>query len=156
MDLNFTLIGQLITFIIFVWFTMKYVWPPLVKALEDRRQQIADGLAAAEKGRHALADAKVEIQAQLEEGKKQAADIIDHANKRAQKIIEESKITAREEGERLLALAKAEIQQEFNAAKEDLLQQVSALAVAGAEKIIRQSVDREASNDLVKDIIAGV
>lgn len=155
MDLNFTLIGQLLTFMIFVWFTMKFVWPPLVKALEDRRQQIADGLAAAEKGQHALADAKQEIQAQLDEAKQQAADIIDQANKRAQGIVEESKSTAKAEGERLLELAKAEIQQEFNAAKAELMQQVSALAVAGAEKILRQSVDRKASNDLVKEIIAG-
>ncbi len=156
MDLNATLLGQMLTFIVFIWFTMKYVWPPLVKALEDRRKQIADGLAAAEKGVNALSEAKVEIQAQLDEAKKQAADIIDQGNRRAQNIIDESKNTAREEGERLIALAKSEIEQEFNAAKQELLNKVSSLAVEGAEKILRQTVDKKASNDLVKEIIAGV
>src|SRR5512147_1820449 len=126
MNFNATLIGQSITFIFFVWFCMKFVWPPIMNALETRKKQIADGLAAADRGKHELA---------------LAAEVIAQAEKRAAQIIEEAKTAAKEEGDRQLAAAQANIAQEANRAREGLREQVAALAVAGAEKILRREVN---------------
>ena len=137
MNINLTLIGQSITFVFFVIFVMKFVWPPLVAALEERKAKIADGLAAAEKGKHDGELAKQKVIDTLKEAKEKAQEIINQAEKRASEIVEESKDNARVEGERILAAANAEIEQEVNRAREQLRGQVVSLAVAGAGKVLK-------------------
>lgn len=154
MNFNATLIGQSITFIFFVWFCMKYVWPPVMSALETRKKQIADGLAAAERGRHELELAAKRATDNLREAKGQAADVIAQAEKRAAQIVEEAKLSAKEEGERQLAAARAEIEQAANRARESLREQVAALAVAGAEKILRREVNAQVHSDLLNQLKA--
>ncbi len=156
MNINATLIGQVITFAIFIWFVMKFVWPPVVNMMEERRKKIADGLAAAEKGHRELELAQIKAQEKMVEAKAQAAKVIEQANQRASYIIEESKDKARDEGKRLLNLAQAEIEQERNMARETLLKEVSTLAVAGAEKILGQRVDQEQNARLVDEMIGEV
>lgn len=156
MDINATLLGQLITFTIFVWFTMKYVWPPIIKAMQEREKRIADGLAAAERGKHDLELAQHKISEQLRDTKIHAAEILDQANKRAGQIIEEAKQRAREEGERLLAIAHSDIEQEMQAARQKLRGEVAKLAIAGAEKILTHSIDSATQQDLVKQLITEI
>ncbi|MDP0587953.1 MAG: F0F1 ATP synthase subunit B [Candidatus Endonucleobacter bathymodioli] len=152
MNINATLIGQTISFAFFVWFCMTYVWPPLMKALNDRQKKIADGLAAAEKAQHdlKLADKKATIR--LQEVRAQAQEVIDQANKRATQIIDEAKLKAKEESARLKAAADAEIDQEVNRARHTLRSQVATLAVFGAEKILGQQLDKTANARLVDDL----
>jgi F-type H+-transporting ATPase subunit b len=152
MNINLTLIGQSITFAVFVWFCMKYVWPPIVTALEARRKQIADGLAAADRGKHELELAARKSADALHEAKQKAADIIAQAEKRANQIIDESKSTARIEGDRQIAAAKAEIDQEIHRARESLREQVAQLVVVGAEKVLRREIDAKAHGDLLEAI----
>lgn len=152
MNINATLLGQAITFAILVWFTMRFVWPPIMKALEERTQRIADGLAAAERGRHELDLAAKRSAEVVREAKHQASDIIASAHRQAANIIEEAKAAAKAEGERLLAGARAQIEQEVVRAKEELRRQVARLAVAGAEKILRREVDAKAHADLLATI----
>ena len=154
MNINLTLIGQSITFVFFVIFVMKYVWPPLVTALEERKAKIADGLAAAEKGKHDEELAKQRVIETLKEAKEKAQEIINNAEKRASQIVEESKDNARVEGERILAAANAEIEQEVNRAREHLRGQVVSLAVAGAGKVLKREIDEKANEDLLKDLVA--
>ena len=154
MNINLTLIGQSITFVFFVIFVMKYVWPPLVTALEERKAKIADGLAAAEKGKHDEELAKQRVIDTLKEAKEKAQEIISNAEKRASEIVEESKDNARVEGERILAAANAEIEQEVNRAREHLRGQVVSLAVAGAGKVLKREIDEKANEDLLKDLVA--
>lgn len=154
MDINATLIIQMLVFVIFIWVTMRFIWPPLMKALEARRKTIADGLAAAEQGRKELELAEIKAKEQLMDAKMQAAQMIEQANQRANHIIEEAKNKARDEGEHLLQLAKGEIDQEYIAAKEKLMKQVSGIAVAGAERILQREVDK-ASNDRLIDELVG-
>jgi len=154
MNINLTLIGQSITFIFFVWFVMKFVWPPLVAALEERKAKIADGLAAAEKGKHDGELAKQKVLDTLKDAKAQAQDIINLAEKRASEIVEESKETARVEGERIIAAANAELEQEVNRAREQLRGQVVSLAVSGASKVLKREIDEKANEDLLKDLVA--
>lgn len=149
MNINLTLFGQTIAFAIFVWFCMKYVWPPLTGAMQERQKKIAEGLDAAGRAEHDLQLAQERAAQLLRESKEQAAAIIDRANKTANSIVEEAKVQARTEGEKLIAGAKAEIDLEVNRAKDQLRAQVAALAVAGAEKILESSVDGSAHNDLV-------
>jgi len=149
MNINLTLIGQLLSFVVFVWFTMKYVWTPIMGALEERRKGIADGLAAGERGQHEQELAKERAKELLQDAKSQAADIVAQAQKRAAGIIDEAKGSARTEGERLITAARAEIDQEVNRAREQLREQVAALAVAGAEKILRKEINAEAHQDIV-------
>ena len=149
MNINATLIGQLLSFMVFVWFTMKFVWPPISKALEDRKAKIADGLAAAERGQHEQQLAQERAKEKLHEAKQQAAEIVARAEKRAAEIVEESKGAARIEGERLLHAAQAEIEQEANKAREELRTKVAVLAVAGAEKILRKEINADAHKDIV-------
>ena len=134
MNINATLIGQSIAFLLFVWFTKKYVWSFLMAAMEERKQKIADGLAAAERGKH-----EQEL-----------------AEKRASEIVEEAKGNARTEGERLLAAANAEIEQEVNRAKEDLRGQVVSLAVAGAGRVLNKEIDSKAHDDMLKDLVSQI
>jgi len=148
-NINLTLFGQTIAFAIFVWFTMKFVWPPITAAMQARQKKIAEGLDAAGRAQRDLQLAQEKAAQMLRESKEQAAEILDKANKTANAIVEEAKQQARSEGERLLAGAKAEIEVEVNRAKDQLRAQVAALAVAGAEKILESSVDDKAHTDLV-------
>jgi F-type H+-transporting ATPase subunit b len=154
MNINLTLIGQSITFVFFVIFVMKFVWPPLVAALEERKAKIADGLAAAEKGKHDEELAKQRVIDTLKDAKEKAQEIISQAEKRASEIVEESKDNARVEGERILAAANAEIEQEVNRAREQLRGQVVNLAVTGAGKVLKREIDEKANEDLLKDLVA--
>ncbi|HLD17140.1 MAG TPA: F0F1 ATP synthase subunit B [Coxiellaceae bacterium] len=153
MDINITLLGQMITFAIFVWFTMKFVWPPLMKVMNERKQKIAEGLAAAEEGERKLELADAEYKAHLVEAKNQAAHIIEQANQRARHIVEESKDKAREEGERLMQITDSEIKTAVNHAKEALTKQFATLAIAGAEKILQHNVDEKANEKLLNELI---
>ena len=152
MNINFTLIAQAIAFAVLIWFTVKFVWPPLLKAIETRQKEIADGLAAAQEGRSALEVAAKKSEATLAEAKQKASEIIGQAEKRATQIVEEAKGNAKAEGDRIITGAKAEIDQEVNRAKEGLRQQVSILAVAGAEKILRKEIDAKAHADMLNTI----
>ena len=152
MNLNLTIIGQIITFAIFIWFTMKYVWPAISNAMVERQNTIADGLAAAEQGQKDLELAKYKSEEMLLEAKAQSAGIIEQANSRSNRMIEDAKNKARDEGERMIQMAKDEIEKEYTQAKEDLIEQVGRLAVAGAEKILQREIG--ANEDLDHQIIA--
>ena len=156
MNINATLLGQTIMFAMFVWFCMKFVWPPIMAALEARKKQIADGLAAAERGKHDLDLAAKRSAEILREGKEKAADIIALGDKRASEIVEEAKEQARLEGQRIITAAKAEIEQEVFRAKEQLRTQVSAVALAGASKILGREIDAKAHNDLLEKLVAEI
>jgi len=151
-NINATLIGQIIAFAVFVWFCMKFVWPPLINSMEERAKKIADGLDAANRAERDLKLAQEKVGSQLREAKEQAAQIIEQANKRATQIIDEAKESARTEGDRLKVAAQAEIDQEVNRAKETLRSQVSALAVAGASKILETSIDLEKHDALLNQL----
>ena len=152
MNLNATFIAQMLVFFILGWFTMKFVWPPLMKALDDRAKKIADGLAAAERGNSTLKDAEARIRQMETEARAHAQDIIAQSEKRGLGIIDEAKVAAKGEGDRLVVAAKAEIESEVQRAKDALRDQVAALAVAGAEKILRREVDAKAHAQLLDDI----
>ena len=154
MAINLTLIGQLIAFAIFAWFCMKFVWPPITNAMDARQKKIAEGLDAAGRAERDLKLAQEKAAEMLRETKQTAAEIIEKANKTANEIVEEAKQQARSEGDRLIASAKAEINLEVNRVKDDLRQQVSVLAVSGAEKILGASVDAKAHNKLVEQLAA--
>ncbi len=154
MNINLTLIGQSITFFIFIYFCYKAVWPALIAVMEEREKKIADGLQAADRADKNLELAQKKAGDQLREAKQQAADIIEQANKRATQIVDEAKDQAKAEADRMIAAAKAEIEQEANRAKEELRGKVAALAVAGAEKILEQSVDAKTHNELVGKLAA--
>lgn len=152
MNINLTLIGQMIAFVGFVLFCMKYVWPPILAAMAEREKKIADGLAAADRASHDLELAKEKAVERLKEAKHEAAGIIDSANKRGNQIIEEAKDAAVVEADRVKASAQAEIEQETNRAREQLRGQVAALSLAGAEKVLGAAIDQEAHNELVEQL----
>ena len=152
MDINATLIGQAIWFGLFIWFTMKFVWPPLQRAMHDRQNHIADGLAAAERGKQELEQAAKRTEEILAEARHKVQEILAQADKRAVQLVEEAKNAAKAEGERQLAGAKAEIEQEVFRAKEMLRTQVAALAVAGAEQILRREVDAKVHAELLNQV----
>lgn len=152
MNINLTLLGQTLAFAIFVWFCMKFVWPPVTAAMNARQKKIAEGLDAAGRAQQDLKLAHEKVSNTLRETKEQAAQILEQANKHANSIIEQAKEQARAEGERLVAGARDEIEQEVNRAKDQLRNQVAALAVAGAEKILESRVDAKAHNDLVEKL----
>lgn len=154
MNINFTLIAQAIAFAVLIWFTVKFVWPPLLRAIETRQKEIADGLAAAQEGRSALEVAAKKSEITLNEAKQKATEIVGLAEKRASQIIEEAKLSAKVEGDRIVAGARAEIEQEVNRAKEGLRAQVSSLAVAGAERILRKEIDAKAHSDMLSKLAA--
>ncbi|WP_251975837.1 F0F1 ATP synthase subunit B [Salinicola avicenniae] len=154
MNLNLTLIGQAIAFAVFVWFCMKYVWPPVMQALQERQKKIADGLDAASRATRDLELAQEKADETLKESKEQAQQILEQANKRASQIVEEARETARAEGERIIEGARSEIDQEINRAKEELRAQVSLLAVAGAERILESSIDEAKHRELVDKLAA--
>jgi F-type H+-transporting ATPase subunit b len=156
MNINATLIGQAIAFFLFVMFCMKYVWPPIMQALQERKKKIADGLAAGERGKHEQQLAEERAREILREAKDQAGEIISRAEKRANEIIDEAKGQAREEGGRLLTASRAEINQEINRAKEDLRGQVVVLAIQGASKVLQREVDEKVHAELLTQLAAEI
>ena len=152
MNINLTLFGQMVTFAIFVWFCMRFVWPVILSAMEERQEKITQGLAAADQAIQELADAKSSVINQMQIAKREASAIIDQANKRAAQIVEDAKAQAVEEGYRLNQATKAEIQQDFNRAKEELRASVAELAIAGAEKVLQKSVDDATHRELVDNL----
>ena len=156
MNINATLLGQAITFAILIWFTMKFVWPPLMAAMAERAKTIADGLAAAERGKHDLELAEKRAAEILRQGKEKASEIIAASEKRASEIIEEAKANANSERDRILVGAKADLDQEVFRAKEQLRTQVSAVALAGAGKILGREIDAKAHNDLLDKLVAEI
>ncbi|MDJ0917855.1 MAG: F0F1 ATP synthase subunit B [Woeseiaceae bacterium] len=150
MDINIgTLGGQTIAMIVFVWFCMKYIWPPILNAIEERQEKIAEGLAAAESGQEKLVEAEAEAESIIAEAKRQASTILDQANARANEIVADGKNDGVKERERQLTAAKAEIEQETNRAREELRGQVSAIAIAGAQKILEREIDDASHQDIL-------
>lgn len=149
MSINATLFGQMITFLLFVWFTKKFVWPPLVNALKERQTKIADGLAAAERGHVELCEAQAEIALLRKQAKEEAANITLDAQKQADAIVENARHQAREEGQRLILQARAEVEHMVNVARESLRKQVAGIALLGAEKILGHNIDLKAHNDML-------
>ncbi len=156
MNFNATLIGQMITFAIFVWFCMKYIWPPLLAALEERNARISEGLAAAQRGQSELEEAKAKVNDSLKDAKQQAQEIINQAQKRANEIVDEAKDAAREEADRIKAAASADIEQQVNSAKDQLRKEVSAIALAGAGQILNREVNAEAHSAVLDELVAQI
>ena len=156
MNFNATLIGQSITFIVFVWFTMKFVWPLLEGPLAERKKKIADGLAASERGKHEQELAEERAKDILREAKDQAGEIISRADKRAAEIVDEAKDDARAEGDRLKVAAQAEIEQELNRVREELRGQVVTIALAGAGKVLEREVDESTHGELLTRLAADI
>lgn len=152
MNLNLTLVAQAITFSAFIWFTVKFVWPFMLRAIETRQKTIADGLAAADQGRRSLEQSTRQAEDAVNQARSRAAEILSQAEKRAAQLVDEARNAAKEEGNREKLAAKAEIAQEVSRARGQLRDQVAALAVAGAEKILRREVDAKAHADLLESI----
>jgi len=148
-DINMTLIGQTIAMIVFVWFCMKFIWPPILNALEERQRQIEEGLAAADKSQEKLVEAQARADEIVNEARQQATGILDQAHARANEIVADGKDAGVKERERQLSAAKAEIEQEANKAREELRGQVSAIAIASAEKILKREIDSKAHDDIL-------
>jgi F-type H+-transporting ATPase subunit b len=155
-NINLTLLGQMITFGLLVWVTMKFVWPPIIQAMQERQKKIADGLAAAERGKHEQQLAEDKAKQVLHEAKQQANEIISQAQKRANELVEASKDTARQESDRIKASAQTEIEQEVHRAREELRKQVGTIAVAGAERILKKEVDPKAHDQVIQDLVAQI
>ena len=156
MNITATLFVQMITFALFVWFTMRFVWRPLTGIMEERNKRIADGLAAAERGQHEQELAEQRAKETLHEAKQRASEIVNQAQKRANEMVEEAKTEARTEGERLLTSAKAEIEQEVNRAREQLRAQVAVLAVDGAERVLKREIDANAHNQMLDELVSQI
>ena len=154
MNLTLTIVAQAIAFALFIWFTVAFVWPPLLRAIETRQKRIADGLAEAERGKASLADAQRQTEGLLKEARDRAHELMAQAERSATQRIEESKAQAKVEGERILAAAQAQIQQEVQSAKAQLRDQVATLAIAGAERILRREVDAKAHADMLNQLKA--
>ena len=152
MNLNLTLVAQAVTFAAFIWFTVKFIWPHMLRAIETRQKTIADGLAAAEQGRRSLETSTREAQDAVAQARGRAAEILAQAEKRAAQLIDEARSAAKEEGNREKAAAKAEIEQQVTRAREQLRDHVATLAVAGAERILRREVDAKAHTELLDAI----
>ncbi len=156
MNINLTLIMQSISFVLFVWFCMRFVWPPMIAALTQRKKQISDGLAAADKGLKAEAEAMVQAETDIAAAKSQANEIISKAEKRGSEIVDEAKADAKAEADRILVAANAEIDQEFNRAKEQLRTQVASIVIQGAEKVLEKEIDEKAHTDIVNKLVAEI
>ena len=152
MNLNFTLIAQALAFAFFIWFTVKFIWPPLMRAIEQRQKQIADGLAAGERGREELEAAGKRAHEELAKARERVGEVIASAEKRDAQMLDEAKAAARAETDRILAAAKADIDQQIARAREMLREQVAALAVAGAEKILRREVNTQTHAELLSQL----
>ncbi len=156
MNLNYTLLGQMISFAILIWFTVKFIWPPLMAAIEERQNRIAEGLAAADRARKELAQGEEKVAEEIRQARLKANEIIEQAHARANQIVDAAKEEAIAEGNRQKAAAQAEIVSAATRAKEDLRKQVSALAVAGAEKLIRREIDSNAHKALLDELAAEI
>ena len=152
MNLNLTLVAQAITFTAFIWVTVKFIWPHMLRAIEARQKTIADGLAAAEQGRRSLETSSRQAEDAVTQARSRAAEILAQAEKRAAQLVDEARSAAKEEGNREKAAAKAEIEQQVTRAREQLRDNVASLAVAGAERILRREVDARAHADLLESI----
>ena len=152
MNINFTLVMQAIAFGAFIWFTARFIWPPLMGAIETRQKQIAEGLAAGEAGRQSLASTEKEIATMMAEAKQRSSEIIGQGEKLKTETIDAARVEAKLEAERIIAMAKSEIEQEVSRARETLRNQVADLAVAGAAKILKREVDPKAHADLLASI----
>ena len=152
MNFNYTLIGQLLAFILFVWFCMKYIWPPMMQALEDREKEISDGLDAASRGKRELEEANIKKEDILQDAKKEAAELVNQANHRANQIVEDAQSTAGEEAERIKVSAQSDIEQSTKRAREELRSEVATLAVAGAEKILNSEIDKKKNSELINKL----
>ena len=156
MSINLTLFGQTIAFIVFVWFCMKFIWPPIMAALNERKKKIADGLAEAERGFKQQELAEKNAEKKLHEAKQQASEILNQAQRRANEIVDEAKLVAVEEGNRIKEAAHAEVEKEMNRAKEQLRGQVSSIAVAGAERILKKEIDASSHQTILDELAAQI
>ncbi|QMU62009.1 MAG: F0F1 ATP synthase subunit B [Gammaproteobacteria bacterium] len=156
MNINLTLFGQTIAFIVFVFFCMKFVWPPIMAALDERKKKIADGLAEAERGMQQQEIAEQNAAKQLSEAKQQASEILGQAQKRANEMVEDAKSVAVDEGNRIKEAAHAEVEKEVNRAKETLRTQVSTIAVAGAERILKKEINASSHQDILDDLASQI
>jgi F-type H+-transporting ATPase subunit b len=156
MNINATLLGQFITFAILVWFTMRYVWPPITKAMHEREKKIAAGLEAAERSKRELEMAEHKVMSVIRDAKTQATQILEQANKRSAQFLDEAREQAREEQKRIIALAQEEIAREVNQTKEELKKQLATLAIAGAEKIVRHHLDSSKQMALLDEFVAEI
>ena len=154
MNINLTMLGQTIGFAIFIFFCAKYVWPPIVQAMQDRQKKIADGLAASDRANQDLELAQQRATQELREARDEAATIVEKANKRATQMVEEAKQEAKDQGDRMLAQAREEIEQERQQARDALRAEVASLAIAGAEKILESSVDAKAHSEMLDKLSA--
>lgn len=152
MNINGTLFGQFIVFVILIWFTVRYIWPLLLNAIEERQKKIAEGLAAADRGQKDLQEAKTTANDIIREARDKASKIVDQANRRSNEVIEEAKGTAIAEGQRLLAEARQEVQLEQNRAREQLRKEVAGLAVAGASQLLGREIDARTHADLLEKL----
>lgn len=152
MSINLTLLGQMITFLLFVWFTKQFVWPPLTKALKERQAKIADGLAAAERGHFELARAQEESLLMQKQAKEDASNITLEAKKQGDMIVENARHQAREEGQRIIQQAHAEVEHMFSEAKEKLRAEVANIALMGIEKVLEQRIDPKAHHDMLEKL----
>ena len=152
MNINLTLIAQALAFALFIWFTVKFIWPPLMRAIEQRQKQIADGLAAGERGRQELEAAGKRAQEELARARERVGEIIGSAEKRDSQMLDEAKAAAKAEADRIFAAARADIDQQVARAKEMLREQVASLAVAGAEKILRREVNAQTHSELLNQL----
>jgi F-type H+-transporting ATPase subunit b len=147
--INMTLVGQMLTFLVFIWFTKKFVWPPVMKAMEERRTKIAEGLEAAERGQKALEEADAQVADRIREARQQAAQIIEQAQRRGTEVVDAAREQAQQEGERVLAQARAELEQETNRVREALRGEVAAIALAGAQQLLEKEIDAGAHRELL-------
>ncbi|HEX6571882.1 MAG TPA: F0F1 ATP synthase subunit B [Steroidobacteraceae bacterium] len=152
MDINATLLGQAIVFGFLIWFSVKFIWPPLVKAIEDRQKRIAEGLAAAERGQNELQNAHGEAQTIVHAAREQAKKIVDQAHKREVEIVEEARSTAVDEGKRIIESSRQDAQQEKSRARDELRKDVATLAVAGASRLLQREIDPKAHADLIEQL----
>jgi len=153
-NINVTLIGQSIAFVVFVIFCMKFVWPPLINAIEERQKKIADGLAASERAEKDLEDARAKADEELKSSKTQAAELIEQAKKRAAALVEEETQRGHAEREKIIASGYSEVEAERSRVREELRKQVAVLAIAGAEKIIEREIDAQKQSDIVEKLVA--
>jgi len=156
MSINITLLGEMLTFAVLVWVTMKYIWPPLTKVMEERQKKIAAGLEAAQQGQYALELAQKNIAGQLHEAKAKVVVILDQANQQANNLIEESRIKAQSECAKILAKSKLDIEQEINKTQQELQQQTASLVIAATEKILQQKIDAATQQKLINQLIAEI
>ncbi|CAL7963365.1 ATP synthase subunit b 1 [Gammaproteobacteria bacterium] len=156
MDINITLFGEMLTFAVLVWATMKYIWPPLIKIMEERQKKIAAGLEAAQQGQYALEAAQKNIAGQLNGAKAKVAIILDQANQQANNLIEEGRIKAQSEYAKILAKSKLDIEQEINKTKQELQQQTASLVIAATEKILQQKIDTATQQKLINQLITEI